>query len=116
MHQDDSSLPNASVLFGESNDHRHHESFIPEQKAQTIIAPQVPIPTTASPSHFLPTNAPTPYQDAYHAWIPPENVKKVLESTSSSVRQGTYFPDKFNITMPGILYHDELVRLILCFL
>lgn len=47
----------------------------------------------------------------YDAWIPCENTRQILMSIATSVNSGTYFPDKTNMTTPGVIYKEDLVSL-----
>lgn len=46
---------------------------------------------------------------AYDAWIPSEQTNKILMTIATSVNSGTYFPEKANMTMPGVIYKEDLV-------
>lgn len=52
-------------------------------------------------------------QDSYHdAWIPCQKSQVTLRAAVTSP-PGTYFPDKADLTMPGVIIEDQLVRLMI---
>lgn len=110
---EDEVIPTANVLFSNTPE-------VPFPVGVTAGPPPLPtpvaLPTTTMPSFELQqdafsniTYATTKEAPAYDAWIPTPQTKQILQSIASSVNSGTYFPDKANMTTPGVIYKEDLV-------